>query len=107
LEAAGLRYVIADRHAYLLAARFADDRSNLEDMVPWSKLQARDFQRNPEEPEAFDRYQAEALVHQHLPIDAVLGLACYTQAIQSDLDNSLDHLGVELPTAVRTNWYFA
>jgi len=68
----------------------------------WCRRGARD----PDDPEPFDRYQAEALVHDHLPTEAILGLACYTSSVKSDLDATLVDLGVELPTAVRPDWYF-
>jgi len=106
LEAEGVRYLVSDRHAYLLAAEFVEGRDDLDGMVPWTSLQARDFRRDPDNPEAFDRYQAEALIHGHLPTRAIVGLACYTSAIKSDLDRTLAERGIELPTAVRPGWYF-
>lgn len=106
LEEAGVRYVVSDRHAYLLAADFEAGRGRLGTMVPWDRLRARDFHRDPDDPEPFDRYQAEALVHDHLPTEAILGLACYTSTVKSNLDATLVDLGVELPTAVRPDWYF-
>lgn len=106
LEAAGVRFVVSDRHAYLLAAQFVDGRDGLDSMVPWDSLRARKFDRDPDDPELFDRYQAEALVYGHVPIGAILGLACYTAAVRSDLDRTLADRGIELATAVRPGWYF-
>lgn len=106
LEAADVRYVVSDRHAYVRWAEFAEGRERLASLVPWDSLRARNFKWDPENPEAFERYQAEALVYEHLPVEAILGLACYTEAIKSALDRSLAQRGIELPTAVRKDWYF-
>lgn len=106
LEEAGIRFVITDRHAKVKTAMYADGRDLLDDMVPWKSLRSRDFHIDPEYPEAFERYQAEALVHRHLPTSAILGFACYTDVIKTELDRTLTDHGVELPTAVRRNWYF-
>ncbi len=105
LEAKGIRYLFTDRHAYLTSAQFFDSQDDLN-RVDWGLLQRRDFQRDPEDPEKFERYQAEALVHRHLPVDGLLGLACYTDGVKRELDAGLSEIGVDLRTAVRPDWYF-
>lgn len=72
-------FVFTDRHAYLQTARFFTNLSDLN-ALDWPRLRARDFRRDPDEPDKFERYQAEALVHQHLPVDALLGIGCHGAA---------------------------
>lgn len=81
LSEMGIDFVFSDRHAYLRAAEFS---SNLEDLdrIDWKILQARDFKRDPNDFEKVERYQAEALVHGHMPIKALLGVICYGPAQQ-------------------------
>jgi hypothetical protein len=59
-------FLFTDRHAYL---RYACYYNNLDDLskIDWRILQNKDFRRDRENPEKTDRYQAEALVHKHLP----------------------------------------
>lgn len=72
----GVPFVLTDRHAYLQAAEYANDLQGLE-RIDWGMLQARDFKRVGDNPGKIERYQAEALVHRHLPLDALTGLVCY------------------------------
>lgn len=69
-------FVFTDRHAYLRTAddAFSSDLADL-DRIDWKILQARDFKRDPNDPGKFERYQAEVLVHRHLPLDALSGIA--------------------------------
>jgi hypothetical protein len=77
----GKAFVFSDRHAYLRTAQFYNELSQL-DAVDWGILQQRDFKRDPDAPEKIERYQAEALVHEHVPLDALLGLVCYTETVK-------------------------
>lgn len=71
LKRHGVRYLFTDRHAKLETAKFCDDDSRLADVVPFDLLQRRDFQRDPENPDKVERYQAEALAHGHVPVAAI------------------------------------
>lgn len=79
----GVQFVFTDRHAYL---RTADDMfsSALADLVriDWNILQARDFRRDPNDPGKMERYQAEALVYQRVPVTSLLGIVCHGTAQQ-------------------------
>jgi hypothetical protein len=70
----GIPFVFTERHAALEAAEFYDSLDRL-DRIDWPRLQNRDFKRDPDDPAKFERYQAEALVHQHVPIAAILGIS--------------------------------
>ncbi|WP_371329131.1 DarT ssDNA thymidine ADP-ribosyltransferase family protein [Collimonas sp. OK607] len=41
--------------------------------IDWPLLQRRDFKRDADDPRKMERYQAEALLYRHLPIQGVLG----------------------------------
>jgi ssDNA thymidine ADP-ribosyltransferase, DarT len=69
-------------------------------------IQARDFRRDPEDPAKFERYQAEALVHRHLPISGLLGIVCYTENLRSMIQRQLQTRNLDLPVHTRTGWYF-
>lgn len=107
LAAKGIAFTYTDRHAYLATARFSNDMRDLGEMVSYDLLRSRDFRRDPEAPERAERYQAEALVHRHLPCDALLGVACYTQEIKARIEEEAANRQVSLPVRVRRSWYFA
>lgn len=101
----GLPFLFTDSHAYYQWANFYSDIINL-DKIDWPLLQARDFRRNPDDPAKFERYQAEALVHGHLPINGLLGVVCYTDQVKLTIEQQLHARNLNLPVYARTGWYF-
>lgn len=101
----GLRFVFTNRHAYLAAAEYFNDLSDLDE-VDWDILQRRDFKRDPEDPDKFERYQAEALVHGQVPADSLLGVVCHSEALTRAVEKDATALGLELKAICRPHWYF-
>lgn len=104
-RALGLEFVFTDRHAYPPLARYFNDVVHLGE-IDWPLLQARNFKRNPDDPEQIERYQAEALVHRHVPISGLIGIICYTNAVKTDLDIRTQAQGLQLDVRVMPQWYF-
>lgn len=105
VEELGLPFLFTDSHAYSGLARYFDDLARL-DQIDWPLLQRRDFKRDPEDPGKLERYQAEALVHEHVPLAGLLGIVCYTDAVRADVERKMRALDVSLPMHTRPNWYF-
>jgi len=104
IAAMGVRFLLADRHAFLATARFSDQVSSLAE-VDWPRLQVSDFERRPDDPERFDRYQAEALVHRHLPVQNLNRIICYGADQMSLLSGQLASRGMAIDLAVEPGWY--
>lgn len=100
-----LPFLFTDSHAYYQWANFYADLANL-DKIDWPLLQRRDFKRDPEDPAKFERYQAEALIHQHLPVGGILGIVCYTEALKQRIEQEIQARHLNLPVYARTGWYF-
>ncbi|MFZ5621495.1 MAG: type II toxin-antitoxin system toxin DNA ADP-ribosyl transferase DarT [Pseudomonadota bacterium] len=105
LQDLGHPFVFTDRHAYLIGANFYRDLADLT-QIDWGILQRRDFKRDPEDPGKIERYQAEALVYQQVPIEALLGIVCYTDAVKSALEQEVADCGLNLQLITRPGWYF-
>jgi hypothetical protein len=88
----------------LAAAQPSSDLARL-DWIDWQMLRDRDFARDPDHPERFDKYQAEALVHRHLPADALLGVFCYTKVVEARIAAHAEECGLDLKVACRPHWY--
>lgn len=101
----GLPYAFTDRHAYTVTANYYNDLEHLN-AIDWPLLQQRNFQRDPNDPEKVERYQAEALIHGQMPIQALLGVVCYTAQVQGELQEQAAELGVELDIRCMPQWYF-
>jgi len=101
----GLPFVYTNAHAYYGWANFYTEMSDL-DKVDWPILQARDFKRDPDDPAKFERYQAEALIYQHCPVEALIGMVCYTDQVKQQLENALQQRNITMPVHARAGWYF-
>lgn len=75
-------------------------------MVRWDLLQARDFKKDPEDPEKSELYQAEALVHRHLPVDALLGIVAYNDLTKDEVQALVDDRQLDLSVYSRPTWFF-
>lgn len=105
LQQIDVKFVFTDRHAYINFAEFYSDLARL-DQLDWKRLQARDFTRDPDDPEKMDRYQAEALIHRHLPPAGLLGIMCYSEELRRDLEAAVHARSLKLPVYARPDWYF-
>lgn len=105
LANSGITALYTDRHAYLRTARYLSSLDHL-DAISWGPLQRHDFSRDVDDPEKKEKYQAEALVHQRLPIEHLSEIACYNDDGRVFLEESRDELSLELTITVRRRWYF-
>ena len=101
----GVPVLFTDGHAYPPGTRYFDDPAALTE-IDWGILQARDFKRDLDDPKKLERYQAEALIHRHLPVQGLLGIVCYTDGLKQAFENKIRALGLQLPVHARTGWYF-
>ena len=102
LKSQGIPFVFSDRHAYLKAALFSDDLADL-DRIIWPTLQARNF--NKDDLDRFEKYQAEALIHKHMPLAALTGVVCYNDSVRSDMQTAADARRAAVRIIKQPNWY--
>lgn len=105
LQSRKIPFLFTDRHAYLVAAQFYSDLSRL-DQIDWDMLQRRDFRNDPDDPSKKERYQAEALVHKHLPVDALKGFVCHDDHVLKSLDRALAKRKLAMKVVKKPDWYF-
>ena len=98
--------IYTDRHALLKTANFFSSLDDL-DRIDWPRLCNRDFKRNWDDPEKTDRYQAEALVFRHMPVECLAGVVCHGKAEQRTVERSTEEAGVSLKVIARPSWYFS
>lgn len=98
----GVPFIFTDRHAYLKAAQFSNDLADLN-WIAWPTLQQRDFKND--DADKFEKYQAEALVYKHVPINALLGIVCYNEAVRSAIQAEADKHGTAVKIVARPKWY--
>jgi hypothetical protein len=52
-----------------------------------------------------ERYQAEVLVHRHLPMKAMLGVVCHNDAVKSTVQRKAQASGHAMKVVANTGWY--
>nr|WP_320010548.1 DUF4433 domain-containing protein [uncultured Desulfobulbus sp.] len=104
LETLSHKFIFTDRHAYLVNAEFFSDLNELSS-IDWHILQNRDFRRDPDDPGKFERYQAEALVHDHVPVTAFIGAVCYTEKQKKIVSEIASDQGLEIKVIYKPGWY--
>ena len=105
LQEAEKTFVFTDRHAYLMAANFYGSLENIDE-IAWNLLKNRDFRRDPNDPSAIERYQAEALVHGYLEPDLIEEFVCYDRNVEDSLRETASSLDVDVDIKARATWYF-
>lgn len=95
-------FVFSDRHAYLRTAQFSNDLADL-DWIIWPSLQIRDFKRD--DADKFEKYQAEALIHKHVPLIGLLGIACYNDEVKSDIEVASGKHKAAIKVIKRRDWF--
>jgi hypothetical protein len=100
-----VEFLFTDRHAYLLPCVYFRDVKDLE-RVDWKILQARDFKRDAADPAKFERYQAEVLVHRHMPVSALHGIVCHSAAARLRIEKEASALSVDVEVNSRPDFFF-
>ncbi len=103
--ATGATFRFTNQHAYPPETEFFSDRAQL-DRIDWRILNARLFRKDDSDPGRALRYQAEGLVHRHVPVSALIGIACYDDAITAKLQGEVKKRGLELAVKTTPHLYF-
>jgi len=101
----GIPFVFTDQHAYPLMANYFNDLNDL-DQVDWDLLNRRNFKHDPDDPGKKERYQAEALIWKHLPVEGLLGICSHSDAVDQGIKQELAKRKREMQTIVKRDWYF-
>ena len=106
LDACGVKYLFTDCHAYLADAQYFSDLAELQ-RIDWQILRGRDFAYSPEDPGKMQRYQAEVLAHDHVPVCALRAIVCCSQAECGTINTEIERRGLHLKVIARPGWFFA
>ena len=105
LQARGVPFVFTDRHAFMFLATFWTSLSDLGHLA-WTQWQQRDFRRDTDDPERTERYQAEALVHRHLPVGHIDAIVCGDKSAAGRVGKMVRDRGVDTEVVCRRPWFF-
>jgi hypothetical protein len=100
----GLTWLFTDTHANNGVASYFSQLADLQ-RIDWRILQTRDFKRDPEDPGKVGRYQAEALVHRHCPLQGLSGIVCFDEGGKIASQQAVDAVGAPLKVIKQPTWY--
>ncbi len=101
----GLPFLFTNQHAYPPNTDFYSEVGELN-RVDWPLLQSRNFKTDDDDPGKQLRYQAEALVYQHVPLKALVGIGCHDSGVKHHLDDLLLASGQQIDVKSTPTWYF-
>lgn len=77
------------------------------DKIDWDIISGKDWYDRP--PEIIDRKrkrQAELLVHTHVPINCIIGVAVLNKKTKIIVEQIVDNVGLMMPVKEMPNWYY-
>lgn len=98
-------FLFTNAHAYPQWTSYFNDLKNLNE-VDWDLLQRRDFKRDPDDPQKIERYQAEALIYERLPVSGLIGIICHTDLEKKSIEDRIQKRDLCLSVHTRKDWYF-
>lgn len=102
---AGFAVSFTNAHALPEWVDYYSDLNRLNE-IDWPILQRRDFSRDADDPRKMERYQAEALIHRHVPVEALIGIVCYTEQLKLEIEGQVQARGLGLRIHAKRGWYF-
>lgn len=105
LASEGQPFIFTSGHAYPIYAKYYNSMAQIS-QIDWPLLASRNFQNDPEDPGKKERYQAEALVHLHLPIESLLGLVCSSPKLKESLEKQVNQRQLSLKVLAKPTWFF-
>jgi hypothetical protein len=105
VQALGLPFAFTDGHAYMQLSRFFDAPADLIEL-DWNVIPAKHWKRTEEDNDRQRRKQAEFLIYNHVPFDAVIGIAVYDQEMADWVNEHLGNEGLNCTVTVFPKWYY-
>lgn len=98
-------FIFTNGHAYPRNTNYFTDAADLTEL-DWDTIRSKDFKKRLDDLDRSRRYQAECLVHQHVPVEALLGIACKDATRLNYVQRELDARNLQTQAATRPAWYF-
>ncbi|MBV8414535.1 MAG: DUF4433 domain-containing protein [Verrucomicrobia bacterium] len=98
-------FLFTDGHALMVNTNYFDSLADLN-KLDWITIRSKDFRRRMDDLDRTRRYQAECLVYNCVPVDALVGIACFDANCLNDIEDKIKPSGNAIPVKVKRNWYF-
>ena len=101
------RYFFTDGQANKQLTEHFSSTNDL-DKIDWDIVNGSDFKKTQEQPDKSRRYQAEFLVHQHVPVSCINKIVIYNKSAASIVEALLKGNGLRIPLRIakKDSYYF-
>lgn len=99
-----LPFIITDRHAYLAHKTIYNRLEDLE-LLSWSVIKDDTWYKQYSQVRK-ELKQAEFLVYQHVPINAILGIITHSDEIATFVNSEIQKLNLDIKVAVKPGYYY-
>lgn len=105
IQQLGLPYVFTDGHAYEILTTFHQSPAALAALA-WADIYADRWKPTLQNPNLQRHKQAEFLVHQFVPVNALVGIAVLNTHIRTQVEQLVQQAGLTLPVREVPTWYY-
>lgn len=105
VQALGMPYAFTDGHAYMQLSRFYNTPADLS-RLDWNVIPAKQWKRTEDDNDRQRRKQAEFLLHQYVPVAAIISVVVYDQEMADWVVPLLAEAGVNFTVHVLPKWYY-
>jgi hypothetical protein len=105
IQKLGLPYVFTDGHAFEILTSFHQSPADLANLA-WADIYADQWKPTLQNPNLQRHKQAEFLVHQFVPVNALVGIAVYNSHIRTQVEQMVQQAGLTLPVREVPAWYY-
>ena len=105
LKELNLDYVFSDGHGIAAYTSWYDNDDQLSE-VDWDAVYADYWSSDINDMDKQRRKQAECLVHQFCPWNAIQEIGVYTEKTKNDVESVLRQYSVTLPVSLKSHWYY-
>lgn len=105
IQQLGLPYVFTDGHAFEIITSFHQSPTDLANLA-WADIYADQWKPTLQNPNLQRHKQAEFLVHQFVPVNALVGIAVQNSHIRTQVEQIVQQAGRVLPVREVPAWYY-
>ena len=105
IQQLGLPYVFTDGHAFEILTSFHQSPTDLANLA-WADIYADQWKPTLQNPNLQRHKQAEFLVHQFVPVNALIGIAVHNSHIRTQVEQVVQQAGLALPVREVPAWYY-
>jgi len=99
------KYIFTDGHAFTALSRPFNDVKYL-DQVDWNAVKLKIWKDTADDPDRKRRKEAEFLIHEKLPFEAIIGIVVYNQEANDYISSVLKKSKISLPIKIIPEWYY-